>query len=594
MKTSWMKNTALALAIFVLLYVLCVGINLLFPQISYEDGAVKDYDGEIHLLSFQKVAPRAYAMRLSLEGDCPEIALLLGRMPERLEINGVEAELSEAVPVAVGIIGLRLDEQRIAEGGGRLELRVVSKAQAAPSIFLSGIHQMIWLNQLCTSVKAFVLGILMIMAVYGFSLYCCKRSETYLFLFASYVGMLFLWMLPSVFDAGELFRYVEVYMYDSAIVMSLLMCVQLFEPNQAQKSRVIHTWYGALGISLSVGTLFSLLALPYSVTEIIRFLAYLVESVFLLAECVKGKRECWVILTGLLFSQAVRLVVIEDMYPLMHLSLFWLLVKHLRLGILVYVASCMIFINRRFARKYGEAEELARYLDRKVQERTEEVIHQQTRLHNFVTNIFHDLRTPLFIMKGCLEQLEDGGNGEDALRIAKERLKFMTGLVDQLFIAMKLEDGNMLMETEPFDLSNVLRRALSGVSLERENQAVQIQGNIDPGLMIWGDERQIEQAFQNLIINAIYYAAQRVCVEAHCEDRFVVVRVSDDGIGLPEDEQKKIFDRYYAVSGQKKHNSSGLGLSIAQSVISMHKGRLTVESEPGKGTTFCARLPIWK
>lgn len=104
----------------------------------------------------------------------------------------------------------------------------------------------------------------------------------------------------------------------------------------------------------------------------------------------------------------------------------------------------------------------------------------------------------------------------------------------------------------------------------------------------WGDEYRLEQAFQNLIINAIYYTKPKgkVYVDLKSSDNMAYITIVDTGVGISPEDLDKIFDRYYRVSGTEKHQSSGLGLSIAHEIIKQHQGSITVKKRTWEGYCF--------
>ena len=127
-----------------------------------------------------------------------------------------------------------------------------------------------------------------------------------------------------------------------------------------------------------------------------------------------------------------------------------------------------------------------------------------------------------------------------------------------------------------------------------EKKEVLLEYNKYNECITWGDEYRLEQAFQNLIVNAIYYTKPKgnVYVELKSIDNIAYISITDTGVGISEADVDKIFDRYYRVSGTEKHQSTGLGLSIAQEIIKQHQGCISVKSELGKGTIFTVQLPV--
>jgi len=169
--------------------------------------------------------------------------------------------------------------------------------------------------------------------------------------------------------------------------------------------------------------------------------------------------------------------------------------------------------------------------------------------------------------------------------------------VNDLFSAIKLENGTTLMDTEPVDLGALLRRVEKGVSLQAREKGVALGCQCLPGsALVWGDEVRLEEAFQNLVTNAIYYTAAqgRVDIRLEREGDMLAVRVSDTGCGISPEERDKIFERYYISKYRSRHDSSGLGLSIAKSIIQLHHGALQVESQVGQGTVMIVRLLEWR
>ena len=509
-------------------------------------------------------------------------------------VNGHEVDRTGVYTVFPGLYAFDIPAAWL--GGGEAEITLHSPGQGKPRVgpmYVCSAETARWLSDFCGALQPMVAGGFLIMALYGGSLFLYKKSEKYLLSFSAYTGLLFLWTMPSILP--RLFPTSlggTYFLYNCAILTSLVMCVQLCGIG---KSSRFFRWYTLIPAVAGAAAALSYAGFSFRAMEWARFFLYLLDSLLLTWACARGMKDGWLLLCGLLGSQAARVLIL--FIPDSRIAFTLMTVKYLRLGILIFVFCCMLMINRRFAGKYREAEMLAHTLEIKVQERTAELTRQQQRLQNITTNIFHDLRTPLFIMKGCLEQLRAGDRREEYLETAENRLQFMTGLVNDLFSAIKLENGTTLMDTEPVDLGALLRRVEKGVSLQAREKGVALGCQCLPGsALVWGDEVRLEEAFQNLVTNAIYYTAAqgRVDIRLEREGDMLAVRVSDTGCGISPEERDKIFERYYISKYRSRHDSSGLGLSIAKSIIQLHHGALQVESQVGQGTVMIVRLLEWR
>jgi signal transduction histidine kinase len=308
------------------------------------------------------------------------------------------------------------------------------------------------------------------------------------------------------------------------------------------------------------------------------------------------------LLVGQTISLGMRLVIAISPALMTQTSYLLRVMRYSKLFNLPFVICCLFLINRLFAEKFSESEALAvqleqtnQILDKKVAERTQALKEQQKQRNIFMMNIFHDLRTPLFILNGCTEKIKAQPQLlMQELPIMKERLYFVQHLVDDLFLMAKLEDKQVILETERVPLGELLGRVVNACRVASEEKNIIMLYKIDKDCVTWGDEYRIEQAFQNLIINAIYYTKPggTVRVELQTCDNTALISIHDTGVGISPEDQDKIFDRYYRVSGTEKHHSTGLGLSIAQGIINQHQGNIKVESYFGKGTVFTVQLPI--
>jgi len=218
----------------------------------------------------------------------------------------------------------------------------------------------------------------------------------------------------------------------------------------------------------------------------------------------------------------------------------------------------------------------------------------------FVSTVSHDLRTPLTTIQGYIELLERAGalteGQQDFIDKALHSLSHITALISDLLDIGRIEAGYDL-EMRPFCINDVIEQSIDAHTMLVEQAGLYIVTNIpDEPLWIHGNARRIRQVLDNLISNAIKYShpGGEVKVIAQPGTDYIIVSIEDQGIGIPLEEQPKLFERFYRVSTPEVEDihGTGLGLSIVKSVIEKHKGRVWVRSYPGKGSTFAFILTL--
>jgi two-component system phosphate regulon sensor histidine kinase PhoR len=218
----------------------------------------------------------------------------------------------------------------------------------------------------------------------------------------------------------------------------------------------------------------------------------------------------------------------------------------------------------------------------------------------FVSTVSHDLRTPLTTIQGYVELLERVGpinkSQQDFIDKALQSLSHITALIGDLLDIGRIEAGYDL-EMQPFCINDVLHESLDAHAMLIEQAELYAVTDIpDEPLWIHGNARRIRQVLDNLINNAIKYNRPGGVVKVTAEPGadYVIVSIEDQGIGIPLEEQPKLFERFYRVRSPEAEDihGTGLGLSIVKSVIEKHKGRVWVRSYPGKGSTFAFILTL--
>lgn len=218
-----------------------------------------------------------------------------------------------------------------------------------------------------------------------------------------------------------------------------------------------------------------------------------------------------------------------------------------------------------------------------------------------VTNIAHDLRTPLTSIVGYLDILRAKRDNLDAettahyTDIAYEKSKKLEKLINELFGFTKLSGGELVMHVSSLDLVQLLAQLLEEFYPSFVNAGLHYELIADrESLGIEGDPELLARVFENLIGNAIKYGAEgkQLRVYLVTEENFVTVRVVNYGKLIPAEELPHVFDRFYRVeqSRNAKTGGTGLGLTIAKNIVEMHRGEITVTSD-WSGTAFVVRLP---
>ena len=438
------------------------------------------------------------------------------------------------------------------------------------------------------------------MLLYGASLYYTKPSEKYLLWFSLYTGALTLWSIGSLLlDTNSLLiKHLVSHAYGWSALLDIIICIKIFKTKLP----------GSLDKLLNGGgvavILFTWAIIETFMTNTFRDYSYLFLFSIgaLIYACAKHKKGAWMLLLGQTMSLGMRLVVTFSPVNTMQVGYWLRVMRYSKSFNIPFALCCLLLINRLFAEKFSESEALATQLEQsnqmleiKVLERTKELKNQQKQRNTFMMNIFHDLRTPLFVLNGCIERVNSNPERiNQELPVIMERLDFTQHLVEDLFLMAKFEDNQVIFETERVPLGELLDRVINACLLVSEKKEVYLEYNKYNECITWGDEYRLEQAFQNLIVNAIYYTKPKgkVYVNLKSVDNMAYVSITDTGVGISEKDLDKIFDRYYRVSGTEKHQSTGLGLSIAQEIIKQHQGSITVKSHLGEGTIFTVQIPV--
>jgi signal transduction histidine kinase/ligand-binding sensor domain-containing protein/DNA-binding response OmpR family regulator len=234
---------------------------------------------------------------------------------------------------------------------------------------------------------------------------------------------------------------------------------------------------------------------------------------------------------------------------------------------------------------------------------------QKTKLEavksRFFANLSHEFRTPLMLIKGPLEQLKDentNDNFRENINLIERNSERLKDLIDQLLELSHLEKETIPLKAKQENLVDLLKGLVSSFdSLEKQKNISFIFNSDSDSKICWVDYDKFEKIINNLLSNAFKFTSRGGKVEVIIknltlhEKNFSEIVVKDNGVGIPKGKVDKIFDRFYQVddSSQRSYGGSGIGLALVKEFVDRHKWDISVESEPGKGTEFKLKIPMW-
>jgi signal transduction histidine kinase len=220
---------------------------------------------------------------------------------------------------------------------------------------------------------------------------------------------------------------------------------------------------------------------------------------------------------------------------------------------------------------------------------------------NFVHHVSYELRAPLTTIIGFAHFLSDPSTGPLTPKQA-EYLDYVTkstnalmALTDSILDLATIDAGAMKLELGPVDIPGAIEAAAEGIQDRLATDRIKLDIDVAPNVgTFMGDQRRVIQVLYNLLANAVGFSPQdaTVVVSAECSERSVVFVVTDSGPGIAPDVKDKMFDRFESFAHGSRRRGAGLGLSLVESFVQLHGGKVRVESTLGKGTTVVCEFPI--
>lgn len=214
--------------------------------------------------------------------------------------------------------------------------------------------------------------------------------------------------------------------------------------------------------------------------------------------------------------------------------------------------------------------------------------------NKFITNISHDLKTPLSLILGPANQMYKTSDNDFIRKQAGYIIKntdHLMAMVEQLLQLNKIEQGIEKVYNETVDLDRMLGDIETQYTPLAEENSIALSVEIESGLLLTTDSFKLSQCIHNLLQNAFKYALTKITITAkRYEDNTISITVADDGVGIHQDEHRKIFDRFYKID-VNNHKGTGIGLSLVKEYMAQLKGTVGVDSMPGKGAVFTITIP---
>lgn len=216
---------------------------------------------------------------------------------------------------------------------------------------------------------------------------------------------------------------------------------------------------------------------------------------------------------------------------------------------------------------------------------------------NFMGDISHELKTPIFNIQGYLESLLDGGLEDETVNQmfitrAATNVQRLQTIVEDLESISRLESGDLILEMQTFDIKELTQEVFEDLEMKAKRRTINLdfKDGASNSFKVRADREKIRQVLNNLVNNSLKYGIEegRTKVGFYDMDRHILIEVADNGIGIPKQHINHVFDRFYRVdkSRSRQMGGSGLGLSIVKHIVEAHKQTINVRSTPDLGSTF--------
>lgn len=595
--------------ITVLTYLICTAIGARTPVLHKGEALPGDIGENQYVLSrnLLEQTEEGTFITIPLSGRIvQELTLTLGDCEAyQLYINGEFVKSYDENDVFTRVVCIPLNRARL-EKDGRLDILFTGDSwigsespSNVPKLLLSSSTMAQRSLNAAFGVTMLLIGAFFVLIVSNLTLFFRKQSERYLLLLAgaSCVVMVTtlltstVTILPIRYGAYVLLRpYIAVF----PVLVNGAVCLSLLRDSLPQWARrFIHPFW--IVIVLAFQGLIQVTT-GWNIYHLLT--ALLLIPVLGAIGCGARKKApgTLLLLTGYALCQGIALRIYSINSAQWALSgaigVYFLITQ---LGHLFYLLLCMVLINQRYAQKFGESEQLNLFLDAKVEERTSQLTAEQEQRRTMMVNIFHDLRSPLFVLRGHLEKLNPAAQEDpNILEDINQQLKFMQRLIEDLFLISKLENKKIHFIGDYVELHQLARQRLYSAQALAQRAGVELFASELSPALVWGDAMRLQQIIQNLFDNAVAYTPPggKIILSLVREGEWAALSIADTGPGISQEDLPRVFDRYYHSSRSGSQKSTGLGLAIVKNLVELHRGTIELKSAPGKGTVFTVRLPL--
>ena len=561
----------------------CILLNLRPPQAASSSTLTQEQLTQgVTLTGWQQTSTGHWRYAFEAPADIPELVLSLSSQPRDAMPQGLEPtdQREEAFWVLLDVAATT---------------EIIVTSSSAPQMWLMLPDTLWYWRDLRSSLQLVALVAFVSMGAGILALFCFKPQQE-LGYFLLYLAVMFAWglgVLGPTLHIGGLRRLLLSLYFSFAVLIPIWLCCSLLHTAVPR--------HGTRRFTLSVLALALFLVLSISSHPIVRnctLLAGMAVVLVVLARALaQGERPAWYLMAGYILTLGLRLTIVLPSFnfPFYRESFPFYMVRCARLYDIPFTLGCLVFVSRRYALQFDRTEQLAQELEARVAQRTQALQNETDARKSMMLNIFHDLRSPLFVIGSGLDTLAAAPDAlPTLLPVLQERVGFVRRLTEDLFLAAKLEQKQVLLNEDRARLEALTAAVCSACQAEAAHKGVELRTDTGTPLPVWGDAVRLEQILQNLVTNAIHYtpAGGQITVICAAENGQARVKVTDTGCGIAPEDQPAVFDRYFHTTADTKHDSTGLGLTIAQELAHLHRGEILLQSEPGKGSCFTLCLPL--
>ena len=227
----------------------------------------------------------------------------------------------------------------------------------------------------------------------------------------------------------------------------------------------------------------------------------------------------------------------------------------------------------------------------------EELGSVETLKTDFISNVSHEMKTPIAVIKNYAELLKTDNLPEEKRKEYSETIEHaamkLSGLITNILKLNKLENQTIVPEKGNFDVSRQLCDCILQFEEMWEEKNIEVDVDLEDSAYVYGDENLMEIVWNNLLSNALKFTESggRVAVSQESNDETIIIRISDSGCGMSKECVKHIFDKFYQGDTSHSKEGNGLGLALVKRVLELMDGKIEIESEPGKGSSFTVIMP---